>query len=149
MKKDAYLEELRKIAEKTEAKLKGLLSERAELDKEIARTKKYLINTLQMIEGKSDPAIAKKLAATISKRGKAGLRDMCLEVLEGAYEPLTATDIVKELTDRGFAIDKYRKPLSVVSTTLKRLVLDKKAELVQKDGKAAYRTPLGQASIWD
>lgn len=148
MGQDDYKDELRRIAQKTEVKLVGLLSKRAELDKEIARTKKFLINTLQMVEGTSNPEIAKKLAKAISEHKQSGLREMCLEVLQGAYEPLTATEIVKELTDRGFAMDiKYKKPLAVISTTLKRLV-DKEIEQVKKEGKAAYRWKQGQADFW-
>lgn len=139
MKDDGYKEELRKTAERTEAKLSRLLNERADLDKEIARVKKYLINTLRMIQGTHRPQLDKRQAKILSEQAQSGLKEVCLEVLQGAYEPLTATEIVTELKERGFPIDDYRKPLAVISTTLKRLVKDQKIIEEDKEGRNAYR----------
>jgi predicted Zn-ribbon and HTH transcriptional regulator len=145
MKHDDYKEGLKKTAESTEAKLVELFSERTSLakeitriDKEIARVKKYLIGTIQMIEGTSNVQLPPNLAKILAKRDQAGLKEKCIEVLKAAYEPLTATEVIKELQDIGYSLE-YKKPLAVVSTTLKRLVESQEVRPTKKDGKTAYK----------
>jgi DNA-binding transcriptional MerR regulator len=146
MREDGFKQELKKTAENTEAKLAKLLSERASLsqqiarlDREIARIKKYLINTIQMIEGGSQkPKISRSLTNALAKRDQTGLKEMCLEVLKAAYGPLTVNEVIKELRERGFPVDEYKKPIAVVKITLSRLVDSREARPATKDGKAAF-----------
>lgn len=144
MTDDSYKEDLKRTVESTESKLGKLLNERAvlaqeiaRLDKEIARVKKYLIGTIQMIEDTSNAQLPPNLAKALVARDQAGLKEMCLEVLKAAYEPLTASEVIKELQDRGHPLI-YKKPLPVISTTLKRLVDSGEAIPMKKDGKVAY-----------
>src|SRR5215208_4822303 len=145
MEYDDYKEGLRKTAEITEAELMKLFSKRtslaqeiARIDKKIARIKKYLIGTIQMIEGTSKVQLPPNLAKILAKRDQAGLKEKCTEVLKAAYEPLTATEIIKELQDIGYSLE-YKKPIAVISTTLKRLVGSQEIRSTKKDGKTAYK----------
>jgi hypothetical protein len=155
MRQDPFKEDLKKTAKSTEAKLAKLLSERAShaqeiarLDKEIARAKKYLLGTIQMIEGTSKVQLPANLAKSLAKQDQAGLKEMCLEILKAAYEALTPSEVIKELRDRGFPVDEYHKPLAVVKITLKRLVKDEQAKEEPKDGKAAYKwNPTGTIQL--
>ena len=146
MRQDTFKEDLKKTAKSTEAKLAKLLSERAShaqeitrLDKEIARAKKYLLGTIQMIEGTSKVQLPSNLAQILVREDQAGLKEMCCEVLKAAYDALTPSEVIKELRDRGFPVDEYKKPLAVINITLKRLVKDKEAKEEIKDGKTVYK----------
>lgn len=145
MGRDSYKEDLKKTAESTEAKLAKLLSERnshaqeiARLDKEIARTKKYLLGTFQMLQGTSKVQLPANLAKTLAERDQSGLKEVCLEILKAAYEALTVAEVIKELRDRGFPVDEYKKPIAVIKITLNRLVDSGEAITTIKDGKPAY-----------
>jgi hypothetical protein len=130
-------EEATRLAQQAETDLMELLSQRAELDEKIIRLRQFL-KGLQPILGADYKSKLGQRSTKSSVEEESGLKETCLEILQTAYEPLTATQIVNELRERGFSIDKYSNPLAVVSTTLKRLVKNKEAYKKDIDGKTAY-----------
>lgn len=117
------------------AKLAGLITEREELDRQIARLKQYIVSVEPFVAEQRDiERVTNRLYPP-----DAGLKAMCLEALTAAYVPLTPAEIVARFKEMQFDIDKYSNPLAVVTTTLKRLVESGEAEEVEKDGKKAYQ----------
>jgi hypothetical protein len=141
MKRESHSikEQVKQLTADAEARLAELLDMRADLDVEIVRLRQVLKGLHPVLEDNYKAG---------SRREKPGIKQMCFKILQTAYEPLTATEIVKELKERGFPIDDYTKPLAVVSTTLKRMVANGEALPTSKDGKAAYKwNPTGTIQL--
>jgi len=103
-----------KIYEATRTKIAELENERAELDREIARRRQFLLNLGRML-GKEGPSPSK------GKYQGAGMKAACALVLKAAYEPLTPTDVHERLKEAQFAFAKRANPVSIVGITLRRM----------------------------
>lgn len=132
---DAYLTELR-----------ALLAERQKLDKRISRVEKVLRGMIDLLD--TDEEQMEYIEKLDDIRPPAGLTEAILQVLQSqsdknkALFPTEIRDLVKSY------LLNHSNEMASVHTTLKRIAKNNPAvEIVEKDGKAAYRwTP---STNWD
>jgi hypothetical protein len=120
-----------KVYEATRTEIAELERESAELDREIARKRQFLLSLGRML-GKDGPVRSK------GKYQGQGLTPACALVLKAAYEPLSPTDVYERLKDAQFRFAKRASPVSTIGITLKRLADSGKALRQGSDRRPLY-----------
>jgi hypothetical protein len=135
MKKQVDIDqETRRLRDEAQKELKELLRQDAQLQRHIARLEKLI----SKLSASLDEPLQDATQITKVLRRKAGLTGMCLLTLKASYKALTPSEVVSNLKDMGFNIERYENPVSAVTTTLKRLVEKDDVLETEKDGKKAY-----------
>ena len=118
--------------------LDQLLDRRAQLDRQIARLRQALIGLDRVVTGESAQQKPEALKAILGLRSKVGLKDMVIEVLRGAYRPLTPAEVVKGLEELRYDFGKTTNKTGAVTVTLIRLAGTGEVKIHKKDGKKSY-----------
>jgi hypothetical protein len=121
--------------ERYRAKLAELEERQRNLDAERERIGHTMEHVRKMIESLS--VLSGEVAGSVPI-SSLGITDAIRTVLKKAAEPMSAPDIMAALTEGRFDMSKYAQPISVVHTTLKRLLEKEEVETRAAQGKLLY-----------
>ncbi len=124
----ADLERYRAKLAELEARQRDLDDERERIGHTMEHVNK-MIASLTVLSGEAEGSVP---------INSLGMTDAIRAILKKATEPMAAPDIMAALTEGRFDMSKYAQPISVVHTTLKRLLEKEEVETRAAQGKLLY-----------
>jgi hypothetical protein len=127
----------KRMLDELQGDLDELLERRAQLDREIARVRQAIVSLDRIATDTPARRNHDEMQELLRFRTKTGLKDMIIEVLRGAYKPLTPAEVARGLEQLRYYFGSANKT-GIVTVTLTRLVESGVVRIQKVDGKKAY-----------
>jgi len=116
------------------------LVKRQQLDERIARLQAVVVDLQTLCAEQSQKNFERGVDRVIKADLKIGITESVRVILQEKFFPMTAVDLLEKVKARKYNLARYKNPLAVIHTVLKRLIQSGDVRVVGPiDGLKAYQ----------